>query len=48
MECSNYRGISLLNPSYKICAEKLCSRVSQIVENILKKKRLALAKAILV
>ena len=35
MECSNYRGVSLLNTAYKILSNILFARISQFAENII-------------
>jgi len=34
MECSNYRGVSLLNTAYKILSNILFARISPFAENI--------------
>ena len=35
MECSNYRGVSLLNTAYKILSNILFARISPFTENII-------------
>jgi len=35
MECSNYRGVSLLNTAYKILSNALFGRISPFAENII-------------
>jgi len=35
MECSNYRGVSLLNTAYKILSNILFARISPFAENII-------------
>ena len=35
MECSNYRGVSLLNRAYKILSNILFARISPFAENII-------------
>jgi len=35
MECSNYRGVSLLNRAYKIFSNILSARISPFAENII-------------
>jgi len=35
MECSNYRGVSLLNIAYKILSKIIFTRISPFAENII-------------